>query len=97
MPQGLRVLPQDEVALVSNALIGVESLRALSSGHSQIIQESANITLREALPPPLADLLVEIAASGKGVIMTMGKGGVGKTTVAASIAVELRVWAIESI
>ena len=89
MPQGLRALPQDEVALVSNALIGVESLRALSSGHSQIIQESANITLREALPPPLADLLVEIAASGKGVIMTMGKGGVGKTTVAASIAVEL--------
>lgn len=89
MPQGLRVLPQDEVALVSNALIGVESLRALSSGHSQITQESANIAPRKVVPPPLADLLIEIAASGKGVIMTMGKGGVGKTTVAASIAVEL--------
>jgi arsenite/tail-anchored protein-transporting ATPase len=89
MPQGLRVLPQDEVALVSNALIGVESLRALSSGHSQITQECAKITPRKVLPPPLADLLIEIAASGKGVIMTMGKGGVGKTTVAASIAVEL--------
>ena len=89
MPQGLRVLPLDEVPLVSNALIGVESLRALSSGHSQLTQESANITPRKALPPPLADLLIEIAASGKGVIMTMGKGGVGKTTVAASIAVEL--------
>ncbi len=89
MPQGLRVLPQDEVALVSNALIGVEALRALTSGHSQITQESANVTPRAVLPPPLADLLVEIAASGKGVIMTMGKGGVGKTTVAAAIAVEL--------
>ena len=89
MPQGLRVLPQDEVALVSNALIGVEALRALSSGHSQISQESPNITPRTVLPPPLADLLTEMATSGKGVIMTMGKGGLGKTTVAAAIAVEL--------
>ena len=31
----------------------------------------------------------QIARRGKGVIMTMGKGGVGKTTVAAAIAVEL--------
>jgi arsenite-transporting ATPase len=37
----------------------------------------------------LAELIPEIAAQGKGVIMTMGKGGVGKTTVAAAIAVEL--------
>lgn len=41
------------------------------------------------LPPPLAELLPEVAARGNGVIMTMGKGGVGKTTVAAAIAVEL--------
>jgi len=89
MPQALRVLPQDEVALVSNALIGVEALRALNSGDSQITHESASDTPRAVLPPPLSDLLVEIADSGKGVIMTMGKGGVGKTTVAAAIAVEL--------
>jgi len=31
----------------------------------------------------------EIAAAGNGVVMTMGKGGVGKTTVAAAIAVAL--------
>jgi arsenite-transporting ATPase len=37
----------------------------------------------------LADLMAEIEQSGHGVIMTMGKGGVGKTTVAASIAVML--------
>lgn len=89
MPQGLSVLPQNEVALVSNALIGVEALRALNSRHSQITRESANVTPRAVLPPPLADLLSVMAASGKGVIMTMGKGGVGKTTVAAAIAVEL--------
>ena len=89
MPQGLRVLPQDEVALVSNALIGVEALRQLSSGQASSPKENLEVSPRGVLPPPLADLLTEMAASGKGVIMTMGKGGVGKTTVAAAIAVEL--------
>ena len=89
MPGGLRLLPQEEVALVSNALIGVPALRQLSSGKASFREESLGVTPRAALPPPLADLLTEIAASGKGVIMTMGKGGVGKTTVAAAIAVEL--------
>jgi len=39
--------------------------------------------------PPLADLVNEIEKAGHGVVMTMGKGGVGKTTVASAIAVEL--------
>lgn len=88
MPQGLSVLPQDKVALVSNALIGVEALRQLSSDQASFTKETLGAT-RATLPPPLADLLGEIASSGKGVVMTMGKGGVGKTTVAAAIAVEL--------
>ncbi len=37
----------------------------------------------------MAALVDEIAAGGKGLIMCMGKGGVGKTTVAAAIAVVL--------
>ena len=41
------------------------------------------------LPPSLHGLVEDIAASGHGVVMTMGKGGVGKTTVAAAIAVAL--------
>jgi arsenite-transporting ATPase len=41
------------------------------------------------LPAGLAPLIETIAAAGQGVIMTMGKGGVGKTTVAAAIAVAL--------
>ena len=91
MPQGVCLLPHDEVPLVSNALIGVNALRHLASGHSpkQITNEAAKISPEVILPPPLADLLVEIAGPGRGVVMTMGKGGVGKTTVAAAIAVEL--------
>ena len=44
-----------------------------------------------ALPPleTLEGLVNDMAQAGRGVIMTMGKGGVGKTTVAAAIATEL--------
>jgi arsenite-transporting ATPase len=35
---------------------------------------------------PLDDLLARITADGHGVVMTMGKGGVGKTSLAATIA-----------
>lgn len=43
----------------------------------------------EGLPPSLVELIPEIATAGKGVVMTIGKGGVGKTTVAAAIALKL--------
>ena len=41
------------------------------------------------LPPGLAGLIDELAATGHGVVMTMGKGGVGKTSVAAAVALSL--------
>ena len=39
--------------------------------------------------PGFAELLDDLGAVGNGVIMTMGKGGVGKTTLAAAIAIAL--------
>ncbi len=39
----------------------------------------------------LSNLVAELAGRGRGVVMTMGKGGVGKTTIAAALAVELAV------
>jgi len=39
--------------------------------------------------PPLVDLMAGLEEGGRGVIMAMGKGGVGKTSVAVSLAVEL--------
>ncbi len=89
IPHGLRLLPQDEVALVPKSLIGVKALHELFSGHFSAAQEEAKREPIGVLPPPLSGLLSEIATSGKGVVMTMGKGGVGKTTVAAAIAVKL--------
>ena len=40
-------------------------------------------------PPNLASLVADIALDGHGLVMLMGKGGVGKTTLAAAVAVEL--------
>ncbi|HEY1469069.1 MAG TPA: arsenical pump-driving ATPase [Candidatus Acidoferrum sp.] len=89
MPQGLRLLRRVNVPLVPAALIGVTALGGLLSGKSQITGEASCAASDELLPPPLSELLSKIAARGKGVVMTMGKGGVGKTTVAAAIAVKL--------
>ncbi len=89
MPAGLRQLAQVEVPLVPTSLIGVAALRALAAG------ESGSSSISDPKEPafdgacPLADLIPVLAARGKGVIMTMGKGGVGKTTVAAALASEL--------
>ena len=41
------------------------------------------------MPGPLEQLIDEIAQTPRGVVLVMGKGGVGKTTVAAAVAVEL--------
>src|SRR6185437_1462927 len=40
-------------------------------------------------PPHLDRLIDLLAADGRGLIMVMGKGGVGKTTIAAAIAIGL--------
>lgn len=89
MPAGLRGLTQVEVPLVPKALIGLEALRQFALADSSWAPMPPVQPCRIAFPPPLADLLRDLAASKRGVIMTMGKGGVGKTTVAAAIAVEL--------
>jgi arsenite-transporting ATPase len=88
LPAALQTLPRDQVALKPFNLVGVETLRHL------LIAEPAQATPSSAAAPTLnaSDLnsLVErIAADGHGLVMLMGKGGVGKTTLAAAIAVAL--------
>jgi arsenite-transporting ATPase len=82
-------LPVSEVALRPHNLIGIPALRELvQDGHSSLpgpIDRSAALPNLETL----SGLVDDIVRAGRGVIMTMGKGGVGKTTVAAAIATEL--------
>lgn len=88
IPAGLAAMPRVVVALVPYGLIGVDAIRKFAAREAGTIEQ-------EEQPTPsfecetLERLIHDIEKPGKGVVMTMGKGGVGKTTVAARIAVEL--------
>lgn len=89
MPDGLKELPTIQIPLVPRALIGVEALQKLANGEYNGAGETARPNSLPPLPASLSQLVSTLAIRGRGVIMTMGKGGVGKTTVAAYIAIEL--------
>ncbi len=90
IPDGLKRLPTVQIPLVPRSLIGIEALEKLANGDYNGASEfSAHPSVSRSLPPPLSQLVSDLALRGKGVVMTMGKGGVGKTTVAVHIAIEL--------
>lgn len=88
IPEVLKQLPQDLVALKAFDLVGLEALRQLLTD-TPYQQHGNNESAIEVDKPSLSQLVDSIAADGHGLVMTMGKGGVGKTTVAAAVAVEL--------
>jgi arsenite-transporting ATPase len=88
LPSGLAGLPCVEVPLLPFAPMGVSRLRAVCNGHPDEMPESPAQHVA-VTAPALSELVDQIEKSGRGVVMTMGKGGVGKTTVAAAIAIEL--------
>ncbi len=88
IPRSIAALPCDRIALKSFDIVGVDALRELLV-ESAISIGTAVEPLREAAHPELGALVDAIAASGHGLVMLMGKGGVGKTTLAAAIAVDL--------
>ena len=90
LPAVLRGLPVDHIALKAFNLVGLDALRALlqpDMHHAASTAVAPHIALPDA--PTLATLVDDIAAPGHGLVMLMGKGGVGKTTLAAAVAVEL--------
>ncbi len=89
MPHALTLLPRTEVPLRGAELIGIPALRSLFSAASAAAASSPASDPAHPLPPPLTALLNELTTSSGGVIMTMGKGGVGKTTLAVNIATAL--------
>lgn len=84
-------LPSFVVPLRPINILGIGGLRILLDGDAEATPAPA--APRAHWTPPrmesLADLVADIEKQGHGVVMTMGKGGVGKTTVAAAIAVML--------
>ncbi len=95
MPDVLKSLPRTSIPLTAGGVLGVAALRSLGQPAStapvvrsgKASDESA--VDRASLPKSLSAMIDELAAPGHGVILAMGKGGVGKTTVAAAVAVAL--------
>lgn len=92
-------LPTSVVLLRPINILGLDGLRLLLDGMdrgagvspaaiSQGVGQHACATVAPTMES-LSGLIASIESSGHGVVMTMGKGGVGKTTVAAAIAVAL--------
>ncbi len=88
MPVILRELPIDHVPLKAFNLVGLASLRELFKPGA-CDPPCAPVVLAQFTAPKLSTLVDGIEVDGHGLVMLMGKGGVGKTTLAAAIAVAL--------
>lgn len=89
MPAGLRNLPRTATPFLPKGTVGLAALRGMAAPASTPGAHGIVDGAPFALPAGLPALIDDIARCGNGVVMTMGKGGVGKTSVAATIAVAL--------
>ena len=91
LPASLRALPRDDIWLRPLEMMGLTALRSLlGPGPATVALNLPSVALPFANDLPALDRLVDLlAADGRGLIMVMGKGGVGKTTIAAAIALGL--------
>ena len=87
MPQSLTLLPRTVLPLRGRELVGIPALRKFFTDESTILCTVS--TSSTTLPVPLTGLINKLTILPGGVIMTMGKGGVGKTTLAITIATAL--------
>jgi len=95
MPGEIKQLPQSIIPLASAGLMGIDALRQVGlpviQAESTDTQDGTQDDASQAgsYPAGLGCLIDELSTMGHGVIFAMGKGGVGKTTVAAAVAVAL--------
>ena len=99
IPEILHDLPRTVIPLTAGGVLGVTALRDLGNspeirgaGFQPAIDKPGRLKTgptKVDLPLSLAAMVDDLAAPGHGVILAMGKGGVGKTTVAAAVAIAL--------
>jgi len=93
LPAALQELPRDDIRLRPFDMLGLGALRSLlgpASATTTLALAPSSPAVPFASDLPALDRLIDLlAADGRGLIMVMGKGGVGKTTIAASIALGL--------
>lgn len=86
LPSELARLPRSEIPLKPFEMLGLPALRRFWSPNGDDFAPAAAEDAARGDWLGLEDLLAPLRQAGKGVVMTMGKGGVGKTTVAAALA-----------
>ncbi len=86
MPQDLKNLTIYTVPLRAYNITGLDNVRALLTKEQYIVRDEK---VNAKTIPQLKDVIDDLYNSNKKVIFTMGKGGVGKTTIAAAIAMGL--------
>ncbi|GAB93826.1 arsenical pump-driving ATPase [Gordonia rhizosphera] len=90
MPAALSALPQDRIELKPANMVGVDALSTLFDADAvPEFVDADPAAVPDVADAPLRALVDEIERDGHGLVMCMGKGGVGKTTVAAAVAVAL--------
>uniref|UniRef100_A0A2A4Z7V5 Arsenical pump-driving ATPase n=1 Tax=OCS116 cluster bacterium TaxID=2030921 RepID=A0A2A4Z7V5_9PROT len=89
MTPEVAALPRKEFALRSENLVGLDALKRFAAGLADIPENVTTLVPTSNNFPALGDLVDGIETPGKGLVMFMGKGGVGKTTMAAAVATEL--------
>jgi arsenite-transporting ATPase len=88
MPAELAALPQRRIPLLADDMVGLTALRRLIAREGPAVSPVSGAPAPPSLPR-LEELVDAIALGGRGLVMVMGKGGVGKTTIACAIAVAL--------
>jgi arsenite/tail-anchored protein-transporting ATPase len=90
LPEVLRNVPTDHIELKPFNLFGLAALKQLLTTQSKTNEApDKSVDSPKINAPSLTSLVDDIALEGHGLVMLMGKGGVGKTTLAAAVAVEL--------
>lgn len=89
MTAEVAALPRKVFALRSENLVGLEALKRFAANEPDVPENAVVQAQSSTEFPSLSELVDGIEAPGKGLVMFMGKGGVGKTTMAAAVATEL--------
>lgn len=86
IPKGLKDLITYEIPLRPYNITGLENVRSLLKDNN--IKVSTDLINATSIPE-LNNVIDDLFNTNKKVIFTMGKGGVGKTTIAAAVAIGL--------
>ncbi|MBB3205187.1 arsenite-transporting ATPase [Rhodopirellula rubra] len=89
IPASIGTLPRTMIPLSARGLMGIESLRRVGVTTNADEQTPIDFIDHDISTEGLGCLVDELSGGGHGVILAMGKGGVGKTTVASAVAVAL--------